>query len=198
MPRSIVFVLAIIVAWPVHALQSCRAASGSQLRPLVELYTSEGCDSCPARRSLAGGAISDGRHRFACERARVSRRLLGSARLDGPLRDTAIYPAPITTRCARNGASFVYTPQVLVQGREALNWQQGGATDAVAAAAGRAAGAAIALTVTSSADALQVRAIATVPDTMLRKQAVLWLGLYRQRSRHRGRCRRKSWCATAP
>jgi hypothetical protein len=42
---------------------------------------------------------------------------------------------------------------------------------------GGAAGAAIALTVTSSADALQVRAIATVPDTMLRKQAVLWLGL---------------------
>src|SRR6478752_5750713 len=52
--RIVAFAAACATAFPAQALQSCRAASGPQVLPLVELYTSEGCDSCPpADRWLA-------------------------------------------------------------------------------------------------------------------------------------------------
>ena len=172
--RIVAFAAACATAFPAQALQSCRAASGPQALPLVELYTSQGCDSCPpADRWLTKqfpAAATDARAVALAFHVDYWDRLGWKDRFATPQYTQRQYDA-----MRANRASFVYTPQVLVQGREALNWQQGGATDAIAAAAGRAARAAIALTATSSADALQVRAIATVPYTTLRKQAVLWL-----------------------
>ena len=66
MLRTIVFVLAIIVAWPACAAARRAARRADDVvRPLVELYTSEGCDSCPpADRWLSAQfpAVDTGSH----------------------------------------------------------------------------------------------------------------------------------------
>jgi hypothetical protein len=102
---------------------SCRAQSGPGQAALIELYTSEGCSSCPpadrwltdlAAEPSAGGEVVplalhvdywDGlgwRDRFA--------------RPDFSARQRAL--------TAAQGSKTVFTPQVMVSGRTALDWGQ--------------------------------------------------------------------------
>lgn len=96
---------------------ACNAESGATLMPLIELYTSEGCSSCPpAERWLAGlppdKAVPLALHvdywdyigwrdRFAD--ARFSARQREAVR--------------------RGGGRVVYTPQVLLDGRDFRAWR---------------------------------------------------------------------------
>jgi hypothetical protein len=169
MPRSIVFVLAIIVAWPVHALQSCRATSGSQLRPLVELYTSEGCDSCPpADRWLAAQfpAVDTGSHAIALAFHVDYWDRLGWADRFA----TASYTQRQYAAMRANRATFVYTPQVLLQGHDLQDWQNGGAAAAEAAARAPAR-ATIALDATGSSDTIAVSVDVQIADASSRADA---------------------------
>ena len=71
--------------------------------------------------------------------------------------------------------TVIYTPQVLVQGHDMPGWNRDRVGDAIAAAERRPPRAVVALDATAETDALQLRAMASVPDLMLRKSAVLWI-----------------------
>jgi len=74
-----------------------------------------------------------------------------------------------------SGAGIIYTPQVVVQGRDVPGWNRGRVDEAIAAAERRPPRADIALDVTAGTDALRLLATANVKDPMLRKRAALWI-----------------------
>lgn len=167
-------VAATSTAWSATAA-GCAATSGDKLLPLVELFTSEGCDSCPpADRWLtskfppptAGAAASvlafhvdywdrlGWKDRFAT--ARFTERQYAAMRA--------------------GGETFVYTPQVLVQGRNTRHWEGSAATDKVAATRTRAARADVKLVIDgAAADAISTRLHVRVSEPALGKRAEAWL-----------------------
>jgi hypothetical protein len=154
---------------------TCAAESGAQTVPLVELFTSEGCDSCPpADRWLTsqfpvaatGGAVS-----VLAFHVDYWDRLGWKDRFATAEHTQRQYDA-----MRANGATFVYTPQVLVQGHDVPSWRGGKVRDVLAAARKRPARANVTLAAdAASGGAVTVRAQATVADHALRKNAVLWI-----------------------
>ena len=162
-----------ITAIPGHTA-TCAASSGAQTVPLVELFTSEGCDSCPpADRWLtsefpvaATGAVS-----VLAFHVDYWDRLGWKDRFA-----TAQYTQRQYDAMRANGATFVYTPQVLVQGHDVPSWRGGKVGDVLAAARKRPARANVTLAAdAASGGAVTVRAQATVADRALRNNAVLWI-----------------------
>jgi len=102
---------------------------------VVELFTSEGCSSCPPADALLGELAQRPDNR----RARLPRRLLGLHRLEGSLRQPARDPAPARIRGPPSACHMVYTPQMVVDGRTDVVGSERGD---VAAAIDKAAGAA--------------------------------------------------------
>src|SRR6476659_11420511 len=100
--------------------QKCTARSGDKTAVLVELYTSEGCNSCPpADRWLSGVARTYPRDRVVPLALHVD------------YWDYIGWKDPYARRefsqrqrrlSQLQRASFVYTPQVLVQGRDFPGW----------------------------------------------------------------------------
>ncbi len=153
----------------------CEAASGAKLLPLVELFTSEGCDSCPpADRWLTS--------KFPAPAAGATASVLAFHvdywdRLGWKDRFAS---AQFTQRqyaaMRAGGETFVYTPQVLVQGRDTRNWAGGAATDKVGAARARAARVDVKLVIDLAAtDAISTRLDVRVADQALAKRAEAWL-----------------------
>jgi len=152
-----------------HAASACHAASGTLTRPLVELYTSEGCDSCPpADRWLAAQfpAVDTGSHAIALAFHVDYWDRLGWADRFA----TASYTQRQYAAMRANRATFVYTPQVLLQGRDLQGWQNGGAV-AVEAAARAPARATIALDAAGSADRIAVSVDVQIADAASRADA---------------------------
>jgi hypothetical protein len=150
--RSLLLYLAVAIASTFAAeafaqSPACRASSGPRAPAVVELYTSEGCSSCPpADRWLSAlqsrpDVVALAFHvdywdrlgwkdRFA--QAGFSQRQVASQRT--------------------SGAKFPYTPQVIVDGRDTPGW-----SSLSVAALGAGAGAApVALALERQADALQL------------------------------------------
>ena len=159
--RVAILLAAACAAAPVLA-GSCRVAGGERVTPVVELYTSEGCSSCPpADRWLSdrfppgagGGTIVLAFHvdywdrlgwkdRFATPTATARQRQAARA----------------------NAATFVYTPQVLLHGRDFAGWRHGALAEALAKVAARPAEAGLAVDVKPGAAGLDVEARVTLPD----------------------------------
>jgi len=102
---------AALVASALAADASCRSASGATALHVVELYTSEGCSSCPpADRWLSSLA---GRDDVLAEAFHVDYwdHLGWKDRFSSPA-----YTARQEQQRAASGARFVYTPQVIVDG----------------------------------------------------------------------------------
>ena len=160
------------LALPAGAQMACRAASAPLTQPLVELYTSEGCDSCPpadrwlaahfASPTAAARGIALAFHVDYWDR-------LGWADRFGSARNTERQHQAMRA----NGATFVYTPQVLVQGRDVPAWAERGVA-AVEAAARTPARAKLSLAVTAPGQGtVDVQASAEIGDAALRGDAVL-------------------------
>jgi hypothetical protein len=157
---------------PAYA-QTCRVVSAPVTRPLVELYTSEGCSSCPpadrwlARQFPARGenasAVGLAFHVDYWDRLGWVDRFASSA-----------YTERQYAAMRANGATFVYTPQVLLQGRDLPGWLARGPS-AIDAAARLPARATIDVELKQAGDSVAVQASATIPDAALRRDAKLFI-----------------------
>ncbi|MEO6566702.1 MAG: DUF1223 domain-containing protein [Casimicrobiaceae bacterium] len=152
----------------------CEAGSGAKVLPLVELYTSEGCDSCPpADRWLSA--------RFPVAPAAPQASVLTFHvdywdRLGWKDRfASAQFTARQYASSRAGGETFVYTPQVRVQGRDMQNWASNKVAESLGMARGRAARAEVKLAVDATADAMDVRIDVRVPDIAEARRAEVWL-----------------------
>lgn len=160
-----------------HALQ-CSIESGPRTAALVELYTSEGCDSCPPADRWLQGLAGRG---FGADR-------VVPLSLHVTYWDYIGWKDPyaqqrFTDRQRKLAqvlrARLVYTPQVLLQGRDFRRWYAADFDAEVARINARAPGAAIGLTLdTGSAGNFGVRVRADLLDPAQGADAALYLASY--------------------
>lgn len=123
---------AVIAIWPVVGNADCRATSPAYTTALLELYTSEGCDSCPpADRWFSALDLGAGSTRVAAVAFHVDYwdRLGWRDRFGG-----AAFTARQYEQMRRHKSGFVYTPQVLLQGNDFDSWRSAGQPAAAFAA----------------------------------------------------------------
>jgi len=154
-----------------NAAGSCRAASGDGTTGLIELYTSEGCDSCPpADRWLS-----------QLDRTMANRSFVALAyhvdywdRLGWKDRfASADFTARQHQQTERQGTGFVYTPQVAVQGRDERSWHAlEGVRQKLDAVNRLAARASISLEATRKGDAADIAVDAQVKPEHRRDAAI--------------------------
>ena len=117
---AISFALTAVAAFaqaPAFAAEACAARSTATVAPVVELYTSEGCDSCPpADRWLSklkadSGVVALAFHVDYWDRLGWKDRFASAA-----------FTARQAEQQASNGARFSYTPQVVVDGQDRKDW----------------------------------------------------------------------------
>lgn len=164
------------------APQACAAESPRHTVALVELYTSEGCDSCPPADRWLSSLAGRG---FGPER-------VVPIALHVDYWDYIGWKDPYARR-AHSGrqrkmaqlarVAMIYTPQVLLQGRDFRGWQGEGFGPAVAGINARPARAAIRLRLDAGdREALQVEAFAALTDAPGRPSSgpdvALFLGAY--------------------
>src|SRR5882724_6538069 len=171
--------IAVMLASAAHAADSaCSTYSGPHTTALVELYTSEGCDSCPAADHWLSSLFSQGfrpdqvvplalhvdywdyigwKDPFA--RGEFSARQRKLAQMKRPV--------------------MVYTPQVLLQGRDFRRWSGGEFAEQVVRINSRSARARIALTIRALApEAIHAEFSAMLIDPGEKKNAAVYLAAY--------------------
>lgn len=167
---------ALAFCMPTHAEQ-CFAKSPAHTLALVELYTSEGCDSCPPADKWL--------------------RSLGTSRSPASVVPLALhvdywdyigwkdpYARPQFAARQREitaitGKNLVYTPQVIFNGRDYRRWGGGEFFDDVKKTNAQPARAAIELSMTTHPDGrIEARAAANVPAAQDRAAAVLHVAVY--------------------
>ena len=96
---------------------ACTARSGASIAPVVELYTSEGCNSCPpadrwlSRLRSQPGVVALAFHVDYWDRLGWTDRFASPAHTRRQALQQAV-----------NGARFSYTPQVVIDGRDRKDW----------------------------------------------------------------------------
>ncbi|HET7364093.1 MAG TPA: DUF1223 domain-containing protein [Burkholderiales bacterium] len=162
------------------AYGACLARSGPETAALVELYTSEGCSSCPpADRWLSGIAT------------RYSPRQVVPLALHVDYWDYIGWKDPYAKRefsqrqrrlSQLQRAALVYTPQVLLQGADFRQWGNPEFDRAVSRINGQPARASLELEIVEArADAFTLRASAAVPGPVDRSDAAFYVAAYENR-----------------
>lgn len=167
-----------LIASPVLA-GDCTATSGERTTALVELYTSEGCSSCPpADRWLSTlGARGYAPARVVPISLHVDYWDYIGWKDPYAKREFSLRQRKLTQL---QRLALVFTPQVMLQGRDFRGWGTGAFDEAVARINARPAGAAIALSI-READGFDVHARAEVLDAGQVREAALYLAAYQNR-----------------
>ncbi len=135
---------------------SCHAESGPRTAALIELYTSEGCDSCPPADRWLSRHVPAG---AASETVALAFHVDYWDRLGWKDRfASASYTERQYDAMRMNGGRFVYTPQVLLGGHDFGDWRSGAPSRAISAINARPARARIALDATITGDTVTVSA----------------------------------------
>ena len=155
-------VIAAFAAAPVYGA-ACSAKSGPQAVPLIELYTSEGCSSCPPADRWLSATFAKSSPRAAgialAFHVDYWDRLGWKDRFAAPAFTERQYD-----EMRANGGRFVYTPQVVVQGKDFPEWHDRRAVAALAAASAKPARAEITLAAEKERGSIAVKATARVPS----------------------------------
>ena len=164
-----------LAAAPASA-ETCAAKSGPRMVALVELYTSEGCNSCPpADRWLSSTvpAEANGMNGIALAfHVDYWDRLGWKDRFAAPAWTERQY-----AMAHANRSRLVYTPQILVHGHDFPDWRGGGSAAALAAIAAKPARARIAIEAQPQRGTIAVKASANVPAGSDRKNTALFVAL---------------------
>src|SRR5437660_9914130 len=170
--RTIVAAALLLVAPTSDAATACRAVSGANRTPLIELYTSEGCDSCPPadrwlssqfpRAGSPNGPIALAFHVDYSDRLGWTDRFSSHAYTE---RQYAVMQA--------NGKTFVVTPQILLQGHELAAAGRALPQTALDRVAREPAAATIELTATSDGKEVTATATSRVVDSAARAKSTV-------------------------
>jgi hypothetical protein len=160
---------------------SCKAVSSEHTTALVELYTSEGCDSCPPADRWLSSLGSGGQ---------VPRSIVPIA-LHVDYWDYIGWKDPYANRefslrqrklSQLQRLALVYTPQVMLQGRDFRDWGTPAFDAAVAKITSQPAQASISLALHAAPGALlRVEAASQLADRAQQTDAALYLGAYQNR-----------------
>ena len=112
----------------VQAAPVCKASSASTVTPVVELYTSEGCNSCPPADRWLSRLKADPSIVALAFHVDYWDRLGWKDRFASPA-----YTQRQAQEQRTNGARFAYTPQITIDGKDRPDWP--GATIAARAPA---------------------------------------------------------------
>src|SRR5262252_7106751 len=159
----------------------CSAYTGPHTTALVELYTSEGCDTCPPADHWLSSLFSRG---FRPDQV-VPLSLhvdywdyigwkdpFGRAEFSARQRKLAAMRRPV----------IVYTPQVVLQGQDFRRWASDDFNEEVSRINARAARARISLSIRSvEPKAIRADLSATLSDAAERKNAAVYLAAYENR-----------------
>lgn len=172
LPWKWLLLVATLASWSALSHADCRATSPPQTVALIELYTSEGCSSCPPAdrwlsrmKLLPDSAVALSLHVDYWDRLGWKDRF-ASANLS----------ARQYEQMRRQNTEFVYTPQVLVQGRD-FRWGTGGELAAISAINARPARALIELAANPQGDAATIDVHVAVPDKRDRARAKVAVAL---------------------
>jgi hypothetical protein len=95
------------------AAQTCTARSAASVAPVVELYTSEGCNSCPPADRWLSSLTAHPEVVALAYHVDYWDRLGWKDRFASPA-----FTRRQAEELSRNGARFAYTPQVVIDGRD--------------------------------------------------------------------------------
>ncbi len=177
--RFLLAAFAVLLAGAVHG-EKCTARSGEMTAALVELYTSEGCNSCPpADRWLS--ALG----------AKYRPELVVPLALHVDYWDYIGWKDPYAKRefsqrqrrlSQLQRAAFVYTPQVLVQGSDFRDWAAPAFDRAMGRINAKPARARLELEILrATSDALEVRVNSAILDPGQGADAGLYVATYENR-----------------
>jgi hypothetical protein len=161
-----------LAASAVVASAQCRIESPAHRVALLELYTSEGCNSCPpADRWLAAQKFDASRVVALAFHVDYWNQLGWEDRFSH-----ADYSARQREIAQRNGGRFVYTPQFVLDGRDWQQWRAAGALgEALSKLSREQSGAAISITATREGSTAVVEGSVTMRED---GAGAVWLALY--------------------